>query len=135
MTNVERSGVRDLTLSTACRGDGSSGPTGLRGLRHLDLDMYQYCPKPDCPSPFLIVMEASTSQSKSYRLSRQIADRLGCEYAWLITHVSQDIKLEHPVTVTDMRSDKVILANGTWDQFRSKLSYVHANHMRSEHGS
>jgi hypothetical protein len=64
--NVERTGKRKLTRT-------SQVARGIRGVRHLDQDLFQWCP--DCKRPELFVEVKSVPVSKSeWDMTRRFAD-------------------------------------------------------------
>lgn len=88
--NVEHSGERnDLSLSNALR--------KVKGVRHLDLDGYQYDPK---SQTFEILFEATSSMGdKDTTMTRALAKQAGA-FVFLIQHHWHDEDNELPIYLT-----------------------------------
>lgn len=87
-SNVERTGTRDLTLSRALR--------LVPDVRHVDIDMIQYCPK--CRK-VEVVVEASADPRKASDIARRVGKQLTATTV-LIIHRYNDDDREHPVIVS-----------------------------------
>ncbi len=141
MGNVERTFDRnDLSLSIACRRD--------KGLRHLDIDMIQYC---DECKDVQIVMEATSQKSgKPTTMVTAIANRISSAQTTpcmsvLIIHEDHDHENENPVAFKILNNGGVkyktpggqsLLLRGTeyndapWSRFQDFLKYVHNEHRK-----
>lgn len=125
-SNIERTGTRDLTFSTFVR--------HLPGVRHIDIDMVQVCPR--CAA-CEVVAECSSSATKSTTYLRGIAERMRC-VALYVRHEPHDLKLEGDVTVWAWspetgyreRPDRhVVCVHGAWfAELYDFLLAVHTQH-------
>ena len=127
-SNIERTGARDLTLSTFAR--------HIPDVRHVDIDLMQVCPRCDQPE---MVMEASSSADKSTVYLRRLAERAQV-VAVLVRHQPHDLALERDVTVWAWRPETgyhptrdrhVVAVHGAW--FPDLLDYMVAIH--NEHAA
>lgn len=87
--NIERTFERDLTFSRFMR--------TVEGVRHLDLDLYQYCPS--C-SRIQVVFEATATRGfKNTTMTRALAAQLNVPMI-LVQHAYSDVEFKHDVDVT-----------------------------------
>lgn len=137
-SNAERSHYRYVsTLSYWAR--------RVRGVRHLDLDLYQYCPRCFTPEVFFEVKPATIHEAY-WQMTRKLADDTPGSCALLVaephdvnnarctkgsgcpcnchTHARHD-----QVTVVPYRDGKILEAR-TWnrEQLVNALEWVHGNH-------
>ena len=118
-SNRERSGARDLSFSSAMR--------RVPNVRHADLDLYQYDP---ATREVEVVFEVSSDPRKSSDLTRRIARRLQA-YAVLLIHRYNDVRHEHPVTVSvwDPNGRKILSkAEMQWHDFIQYAEHLHDCH-------
>jgi hypothetical protein len=97
------------------------------GLRHFDVDMVQMCRL--CAAPEA-VFEASADPGKQTTFLRSVARRMSVP-ALLVIHQPNDMKLEHPITVTRWDADGFPTSRGvmTWADFHAELLALHEDHM------
>ena len=116
--NTERFGTRDLSLSRNVR--------AIVGVRHLDLDLYQYCP---LTGRIEIVFEASASELKATYMTQSIAKQLGCVMMH-VRHHTHDLDGVLPVDIYLYHPDGRLIhsAEGiSWDDFRQVCLDIHEN--------
>lgn len=109
--NIERSFERDLTFSRFMR--------TVEGVRHLDLDLYQYCP--ECMKVQVVFEATATRGFKNTSMTRNLAEQLGVGCI-LIQHAYSDVNFTRDVDITYWAADKLKTSGKrceglTWAQF------------------
>ena len=125
MSGGDDDGFRNnLPLSRACR--------EIPGLRHIDVDMVQWCK--DCKQPEVFV-EATSAAVKNTLVTRIIASYCGAP-TLLLRHSYDDRDHEYEVSVYLWEPGKVRrndrpdqeLLNVPWSKFQDILMWLHRKH-------
>lgn len=124
-SNRERTGARDLTLSTAVR--------FVPNVRHIDLDMVQVCPECRCPE---VLMEASADPTRAATFVRKMSGMLGV-YALRVIHQPNDLNLLGTIDIDlwkPMDGSHAEYRGKSWEFFHWLLSRIHDKHAESCRG-
>jgi hypothetical protein len=123
-SNVERTGTRDLTLSRALR--------KIPDVRHIDIDMLQYCPL--CRK-IEVVVEASADPRKASDLARRVGKQLTANTV-LIIHRYNDDDQQYPVIVSTWTPTGLKVYDKremSWDEYLQLMHDFHTYHLDEVH--
>lgn len=115
----------NLALSRACR--------EVDGLRHIDVDMVQWCR--DCLQPELFIEATSAAGHKQTRVTRIIASHCGAP-TMLLKHSFDDADHEYEVSVYIWEPGRLgrfdepdrELLNVPWSKLQEILKWFHTQH-------
>lgn len=114
----------NLPLSRAAR--------RVPGLRHIDIDLVQWCRR--CREPEVYI-EATSAAEKNTQVTRILASHAGAPTI-LLRHAYDDRELEHPVHIYLWEPGRVErhdepdqeIVNTTWKKFQEVLLWLHRKH-------
>jgi hypothetical protein len=124
--NEERTGERNfLPLSSAAR--------EVFGVRHQDIDLFQYCPR--CKHPEVFIEATSSTRDKYTHPLRIVASMCGVP-TLLVRHEWNDIHHQYPVDVsiwyahqTGKNDEPDLRIEGVpWSDVQEYLRFLHTNH-------